>query len=84
MNILSVWESIEMTHLCAAKMHSTPDQNTKWSYVQCRFVVLDAMGVDLFFLARTVSGSGTPGCFYTVLPPSPSDLGGPDLGGKFF
>ncbi len=34
----SVWESIAWIHLCAVKMHSTPDQNMKWSYVQCRFV----------------------------------------------
>ena len=43
--------------------------------VQCRFVVLDVMGVELFFLGRTVSGSGAPGRFCETLPPSPSDLG---------
>ena len=34
-------------------------------------VVSDAMGVELFFLARTVSGSGAPGRFCVSLPPPP-------------
>ena len=36
----------------------------------------DAMGVELFFLARTVSGSGAPRRFCAALPPSPFALGG--------
>jgi hypothetical protein len=38
-------------------------------------VVSDAMGVELFFLARTVSCSGAPGRFCAALPPSPFTLG---------
>jgi hypothetical protein len=38
-------------------------------------VVSDEMGVELFFLARTVSGSGAPRCFCEALPLSPFDLG---------
>ena len=33
-------------------------------------VVSDAMGVELFFLAQTASGSGAAGRFCAALPPS--------------
>ena len=46
----SVWESIAWTHLRAAKMHSQPDQNTKWPCVR-RFAVpvLNFCSTSLYF-----------------------------------
>ncbi len=47
----SVWESIAWTHLRAAKMHSTPDQNMKWQCVQRLFTVpvLNFCSTSLYF-----------------------------------
>ena len=42
-------------------------------------VVSDAMGVELFFLAQTASGSGAAGRFCTALPQSPLLFGGISL-----
>jgi hypothetical protein len=44
----------------------------RFKFVSCHTVVVsDATGVELFFLSRTVSGSGAARCFCVALPPSP-------------
>jgi hypothetical protein len=45
------------------------------SGVPLSVVVSDTVGVELFFLVRTVSGSGAPGRLCVTLPPSPFTLG---------
>ena len=64
---------MELTHLGAAKMHSRPERTASVSFPLAKFLfevfiflsalplsaaLSDAMGVELFFVVRTASGSG--------------------------